>query len=215
MPSVPRDGLPVFWATKLAKALTGDQPCLLESWLSGHLVLEKRKRDDSGALVKWKADHSALLQKTTELYGVNDWQCRVESFFKVTGQTAILSGKSDLVVQKPNCRPRIIDVKTGTPKDADTAQVLIGMIATPLSWRSPSMIFDGEVVYPDHTVKLTPAEAEAIKPRAFALLKYLGGARKPEAAPSQSACRFCEAPDELCGHRWTEDGSEPATTLEF
>lgn len=205
MASVPRDGLPEFWCTKIAKVLVGDQPCLLEPWLSGHYKLEKRKRDDSGFLVKWKADHSALLQETTRLRAADGWDCRVESFFKVKGQTAILTGKTDLILQKANFRPCIVDVKTGTPKDSDTAQVLIEMIAIPMAWESPSMIFNGEVVYVDHTVKLTPDQAEAIKPKVFALLKHLGMARRPDASPSQGACRFCDVTDAECQQRWKDE----------
>ncbi len=206
--STPRQGLPTFWSTHIAKVLVGDQPCLLAPWLSGHFTLEKRRRDQT-SLVKWKADHTALLEKTTAQFRADGWKCSVESFFKVVGQTAILSGKADLILQAPDRRPRIADTKSGTPRESDLAQVMIEMVAIPLAWNSPSMIFEGEVVYPDHTVRITPAQAEEMKPRIFAVLRQLGKTDRPVASPSESTCRFCDVPDELCGDRWT-DANAPA-----
>jgi hypothetical protein len=206
-----RDGLPAFWTTHIAKVLCGDQPCFLPVWLNGHHILPKRP--SSASLAKWKAEHTALLQKTTESYKAAGWNCRVESFFKVTGQTAILSGKADLICQQADKRPLIVDVKSGSPKDSDVSQVLIEMIAIPLAWNSTSMIFDGAVVYADVTIPLRPSDAESLKPQVFALLKRLALMSKPDPQPSASACKYCEIPDSLCGQRFEESPQVAATEM--
>src|SRR6185295_1857151 len=100
------DKLPAFWCTTIAKVLSGDQPCPLQPWLSGRMKFPKR---DSGGLAVWKAKHTELLRKTTEESVAAGWKCSVEQFFKVEGATAALSGKADLIAQKPDRRPLILD----------------------------------------------------------------------------------------------------------
>src|SRR3990167_6951693 len=97
MATTPRDGLPAFWTTHLAKALSGDQPCLLAPWLLGHYKLEKRVREDGASLALWKTNHTSQLQECVTSMTAAGWGCSVERFFKVTGQTAIVSGKADIV----------------------------------------------------------------------------------------------------------------------
>ena len=209
-----RDGLPAFWSTHLAKVLVGDQPCLLAPWLSGHFTLDKAQRDQS-SLAVWKANHSAQLAQAMERYRAAGATCDVERYFKVTGQTAILSGKVDLVVQQTDKRPLIVDVKSGKPKDSDVAQVMIEIIAVPLAWES-RMTFDGLVIYADHVVNIPNAEALELRPRLFELLKKLGTMSRPTASPSESACWFCEVGDLECPDRWkTSAGAAQATTALF
>lgn len=214
MASQPRSGLPQFWTTTLAKALSGDQPCQLVTWLNGHTRLEKRPGRE-GSLANWKAKHSAMLTETTERYAADGWKCDKERFFRVEGQAAILSGKADLIIQKPNCRPKIVDVKSGGHRDSDASQVLIEMIAIPLAWNAPQMTFAGEVIYGDHIVALHPDQAAELKPKLFALLRKLGTMARPSASPSQSACRFCDVSDEDCAERFREESEPLASTVEF
>lgn len=208
MASTKRSGLPEFWTTTIAKALSGDQPCLLAAWLSGHYRLDKRQRENGAELAIWKTNHTAQLQAHVEKMKAEGWKCSVERFFKVTGQAAIISGKADLVVQQTDKRPRIIDIKSGTPRESDVLQVMIEMVMIPHAWNSPGMIFDGEVVYDTHTVAITPAQADQVKPRIFAMLKHLGLSRPPDAAPSSSACRFCDVSSADCPDREDADDSE-------
>ena len=205
---------PTFWTSGLAKALVGDQPCLLSIWLPSHQEIVKVRRDES-ALARWKVAHTELLTATTKTYRAAGWKCSVESFFRVTGSAAILSGKADLIAQKPEERPLIVDVKSGESRDSDVAQVMIEQIAVPLAWSSPSMIFNGRVVYEDHSVDVTPAEAQSLKPKLFALLRKLGSDDRPPANPSQSACRFCHVGPTDCPERWVDQSAAEVTTLEF
>lgn len=213
MPSEPRKGLPSFWCTGIAKALSGEQPCPLTLWLSGHTVLEKRIRDDQGTLAAWKANHSAMLATLVERLQREGWKVKKEAFFRVAGQTAILAGKADAVTQAPDRRPKVWDTKSGQPSDSDVTQVLIEMVMLPLAWGSPEMLFDGAVVYDSHTVELKPSDAERIKPQVFAKLREMARAERPAAAPSRDACRFCDCTKDDCAERFVE--APDATTLEF
>ena len=213
MPTTKRDGLPAFWTTHIAKVLVGEQPCYLAPWLSGHYKLEKSTRDQ-GSMALWKANHTELLNKVIEKYRADGWKCSVEKFFRVTGQTAVISGKADLIAQQTDHRPVIVDAKSGAEKESDAAQVMIEMILIPLAWNAPAMIFDGIVDYGTYQVKVTPGQAAEMKPKLFALLKKLATMERPAASPSESACRFCEVPESKCPDRWKDDMA-PAATEEF
>ena len=211
MPSTKREGLPSFWTTRIAKILVGEQPCHLEAWLGGHYNLGKRVRDDNGSLVKWKANHTEMLTDAVQAFRETGWKCDVERFFKVTGQTAILSGKADMIATKTDLRPLIVDVKSGEPRDSDPAQVLIEMVMIPLAWNKHIM-FDGLVLYANHRVALTQKDADAMRPKIFNLLKRLALASRPTASPSEGACRFCEVSESDCPDRWAGTTAELART---
>ena len=205
--------LATFWCTTLAKVLAGDQPCYLSAWLSGRMKFPKR--GDQGSLATWRANHTEQLRAAVDRFRGDGWTCKVEQFFRVPGQSAILSGKVDLILQQTDKRPRIVDVKSGIRRDSDVTQVLIEMVMIPLAWQSPSMIFDGEVVYQDGSVLIKSSDAEALKPKVFKMLKWLGTVERPSASPSESACRFCDVPESECHERWTEDRAPGVLTSEF
>ena len=211
--TVKREGLPAFWTTTVAKMLSGEQPCELVAWLSGHYKLAKRPRLDDSALAIWKTKHTELLNETVYQMKTEGWRCSVESYFKVTGQTAILSGKSDLICQHLERRALIIDAKSGSPKGADALQVMIEMIMVPLSWGQPNLIFGGRVVYPTHKVDIEPKDAAEMRPKVFAALKQLGAVVRPDASPSESACKFCDVSDADCSERFKADAAVAETEL--
>lgn len=212
MATVKRDGLPEFWSTGLAKALVGEQACELEAWAKGHYRI-KRQGGESASLAQWKIDHTAQLQAATERLRADGWKCQVEQWFRLQGQFAVITGKTDLITQKEGCRPVIRDTKGGEPRDSDVAQVLIYMVVLPLVWKSPKMQFAGEVIYPDHSVSITPPEAEAVKKKLFDLVRRLSMNAPPPANPSESACRFCDVPESLCNQRWMSESTVVNTDL--
>lgn len=199
-----KSGLPVFWTTRIAAALAGDQPCERATWMGGHYKLPKQERcsEDAVALALWKTEHTELLNKVEAQFKADGWRCDKERFFKVPGTFSAVSGKADLVAQQKDRRPLIVDAKSGEAKESDILQVLIEMIFIPHAWKVPTMQFDGQVVYPDRTVTIKHADAERLKPKLFALAKRLGTIPKPDASPSESACRFCEVPLADCPERW-------------
>lgn len=207
--------LPAFWCTAIAKSLSGDQPCLLSTWISGRSKA-KRPRENAADLATWKVNHTSQLTATVDQLKAEGWKCSVESFFKVTGQHAIISGKADCIAQQADKRPLIVDVKSGEPRGGDVIQVAIEMVMIPLAWESPSMIFDGEVLYRGHQVQVTPKHAAELRPKIVGLLKQLGTMPRPAASPSLGACRFCDAPDAECPERFrAESDPQQAQTEMF
>lgn len=204
--------LPKFWCTAVAKVLVGEQPCLLSAWAPAHLKLQKASRDDV-KLAQWKVEHTALLNATHEQMKAEGWKCSVERFWQVKGQAAIISGKSDLVLQAPDRRPVVVDCKGGDARDSDVAQVLIYMAMLPLAWGSPQMQFDGRVVYKDRVVTIEHAKVEAFRPRLMAVMKRLGSAVRPDAQPGRDACQFCSVPATECAVRHTTN--DEGETVEF
>ena len=209
----PRPGLPNFWVTSIAKALSGDQPCLLSPWLAGRFKFDEEP--ESAQMAKWKADHAAMLRDEAQRLAEEGWSVKQEAFFRVDGQHAIISGKADIIARKKDCRPRIIDCKSGRPRQSDTTQVLIEMVLIPMFYKSPTMQFEGDVIYQSlNSIVLSPSDAEAIRPKLFALLKQLGTMARPAPIPGRDACQFCKVPDAECGQRY-RDEEETVTTLEF
>lgn len=212
--SKPREGVPEFWVTSLAKALSGDMPCHLSPWLSAHYKLKKRKKsdEDEAKLATWKADHSALLTSYTDKMRVEGFRCTVEQYFKVQGVLANVAGKCDLIIQKQDVRPCIVDTKTGEGRDSDLLQVMIEMILIPMAW-GKNMIFSGRVVYVDRVVEISANQAEELKPKLFALIKKLAAKERPAASPGVSACRWCDVASFDCAERVEE--APAGSTQEF
>lgn len=209
----PRSGLPSFWVTHLAKVLVGEQPCLLQPWLQGRFTLPRRQ---SGDLADWKANHTELLQKTVRERADAGWKCRTESFFRVTGQHGIVSGKADLILQQADKRPRIVDCKSGKPKDSDTMQVMLEQVLIPLAWNAPGMQFEGEIVYANgNGIVLMPQDAAKQRGRIFTMIRELATMARPAPSPSRDSCLFCDVPDSECGQRWKEENDSVAVTNEF
>lgn len=208
-----RKGLPNFWVTSIAKALVGESPCLLQPWLASRFVLPKRQ---SGDLADWKANHTELLQKQVAMFVDQGWKCRTESFFRVSGNHGIVSGKADLILQATDRRPRIVDCKSGKPRDSDTMQVLLEMVLIPIAWNAPKMRFEGEVIYANgNSIVLEADEADKQRGRIFTMIRELATMARPQPMPSADSCRFCEVPDSECGQRWKEENDSVATTSEF
>jgi len=208
--------LPSFWVTQVAKALSGDAPCLRPLWLFSR-GYEKRPDENSGKMAAWRADHSALIQKAVAVAKAAGWSSKVEQWVQVTGKFAVIKGKVDIIAQKADCRPRVIDCKGGEPRDSDATQVLLYQRLVPLHWKSPRMQFDGAVWYGEGVAptRTTPAQADALWPKATALMKQLAlQETAPDPLPSKSACRFCAVRDVDCEARWKGD-DEGGTTDEF
>lgn len=208
--------LPSFWVTSLAKALSGDAPCLRPLWLFSRGA-EKRPDEDPGRMAKWRADHSALIQKAVAQAKKGGWSTKVEQWIQVTGTHAVIKGKVDIIAQKKDERPRVVDCKGGEPRDSDATQVLLYQMLVPRSWKSPTMQFDGAVWYGEGVAptRTTPAQAEQLWPRATELIRTMAlAAEAPDPLPSKSACRFCAVRDVDCAARW-KDEDEGGTTEEF
>ena len=204
------DKLPEFWPSHLAKLLSGDQQCRAHVYNKAHFAAKEIKSDFD--FKTWKADHQDLLSKRVKQLNAQGWKCEVESqnYFKLTGRTAVLPGKPDIVAKKDK-KILVSDAKTGKPQDAHAIQVCLYMTALPMVWGRPNLYMEGEVCYSDHTVSVSMEMAESIKPKLFALLKDLGSEVRPEPIPSIGDCKYCQSAD--CPSRWKAE-SAPAQEVE-
>lgn len=206
--------MPKLWVTQIAKILVGEQPCLLSPWVSAHAPEAIEKRKDGGSLVRWKSEHTALMDATCEALKADGWTLRKEQFMRVEGKSAIVSGKIDIYATKKDCRPLIVDCKSGSNvRESDAAQVLLYMVLVPQAWNAPGMQFNGRVAYWDHAVELTPKDAVDIKERLYATIRKLADPTKPEPSPGRDACRYCFVSAEMCQAR--ESGDVSGNTEEF
>lgn len=211
----PRHGLPEFWATSLAKMLVGNQPCYYQGWVKGHYRIEKVKRDDDSSLVEWRINHTEQLAAAVKEFKAEGWKCQVEQYFRVPGKLATLAGKVDLVTQKGEQRPVIRDIKSGKSQESDASQVMLYMIALPMAWRVPTVQFDGEVIYPTHSVHIPAEDAAFMKPKLTALIARLAAEERPDASPSESTCRYCDISKADCPDRWEPSAEESLLTSEW
>lgn len=198
----PKTGLPSIWVTKLAALLVGESSCWLKAWLPAHYKIEKRERD-GGDLVGWKANHTRMIEETVAKLKEQGWVCKVESqnFFRVKGHTAELAGKPDIIARK-GAALKVVDCKGGVVRDEHAAQVVLYILAIPLAWNRPDLKLDGEVVYDTHTVPVYWEKAQELRTQAFAMLRKLGEATRPDAVPSEQECRWCDCSKVDCPERW-------------
>jgi CRISPR/Cas system-associated exonuclease Cas4 (RecB family) len=193
----PRGGLPFVWVSWLTGLLAGDQHCVYAASVKSHYRYTKRQ-DGTFNLAAWNADHSALLRRRyAELIG-EGWRVHVEAenAFRLKGQCAVLAGKPDLIAFKDGI-VRVIDLKTGAPRNKDWWQVLIYMFAIPRIW--PELVGDhleGEVAYnmrqiPIPARDLTPARVLEIG----AMVQAVASDEPPDPRPSASECAFCDLAD--------------------
>lgn len=211
-----RRQFPEVWPSSISGILSGERSCLLQPWSKANYLLPK---DTSFDAATWKANHTALMEQTVERLKADGWALQVESqnFFKVKGTSCTLAGKPDIVAKKGPIT-RVYDCKSGAIRDEHQAQVGIYCIALPLHWNAPTLApyIEGAVVYPQSEFLLPAGYLDKLRPRLFALLKRIGEATFPEATPSQSECRFCMVPFQLCAERWVSvEPAAPVQTTEF
>jgi hypothetical protein len=216
MPAEPR-GKPYIWATWLTRLLVGDNSCEWAVWFKAHYTFAKPTKD----MVRWRVEHTDLLAVTRTEMEIEGGRVTSEdqnTFRLVSNTTGVtLSGKPDLV-RFIGDDVLIADVKTGTPRDSDIAQVLIYMWALPASsplYRSGNI--DGRVVYKDHSV---PVPSQAVTPEfkanLFSLIKRVSADEPARKVPSPRECGMCEITIEHCPERIEEGpASEQISITEF
>lgn len=209
-----RKGLPEVWPSGLAKWLAGDQTCGFALWFRAHHAkFEKRPSDFDFAA--WRIAHTALLTATVQRLEADGWKVRLENanYFRVIGKFSILVGKPDITARKQGVT-KVVDCKSGEPKDAHAIQVAIYQVGLAMAWNE-KLFISGEVVYPTHTVEVGPERGEELKPRLFAALREFGAPEPLSAQPSERECRFCDLTVTDCPVRFAGAAEEPVTTEMF
>ena len=215
MAELRRNG-PYIWLTRL---LVGENSCEWAAWFRAqHEGWSWAKAPGGFDLVGWQLAHTA---------GVNE--CRAEweerghtvftenrNSFALRGGTATLGGKPDLVALKGESGT-IIDVKTGSPSPAHSAQVMLYMYAVPRAMgQYHGMAFDDRVAYRDHEVAI-PATAvdEAFIWNLARLLRRLSAEAPARRVPSPREWGFCDISSADCPERAAEGAVAEGVTEDF
>ncbi len=208
-----RKGLPEVWPSGLSKWLSGEQTCGFALWLKAHCRTFD-KVPNTFDFARWRVEHTALLTAVRQRYEKDGWKVSVEdqNRFRLKGKIAILSGKPDLVCRRRK-ETRVVDAKSGTPRDEHAIQVATYMVALPLVWGRPGLYVTGEVAYSTHVVDVGAERAVELQPRIFEALRTIGAKTPLPAVPSPRGCAWCDLAKSECPDRM-EDAPEPATETE-
>ena len=195
------------WVTWLSRLLVGDASCEWASWFKAHHSgYSKISRDFS--LSTWKMRHTRLLNDVRDKLEADGHKVfsERENWFKLQGNSgALVSGQADLVAVAPDGKATVYDVKTGSQRDSDVAQVMIYMYALPLvhdsSCKGKSL--DGGLVYADGTEKYIPASAvdQAFREGLHDLIRRVVSDRPARKVPSPPECNWCDLTNLDCPER--------------
>lgn len=193
----PRGGLPFVYATWVTPILAGEQECVYASWFKANYRYSKRD-DGTFNLAAWTADHTALLRQRCAELTADGWRVRVENenAFRLKGAVALLAGKPDLIALKDGV-VRVVDIKTGQPRNRDWHQVLVYLFAVPKCWPElAGHAFEGEVRYRTHGIPIAGRELTRERVQAIAdAIKAVAALEQPTPRPSAGECRFCDVGD--------------------
>lgn len=216
---VRRDGKPYIYVTWLAKLLGGNQ-CLWSAWFKAHFKYQKFETQGE-QLAEWNRDHTRLMRDRVTELEENGWTVATEdqNAFKLAGQAAIVAGKPDIIATMPAhlSRPAlVVDGKTGREREADIWQVLIYLMALPLT--NPEfagMSLEGEVHYktsdkrvPVPLTQLTEQRRDDI----VQLVKVIAASTPPRKAPSKFECERCNIGVADCPQRFRDEEQPSETT---
>lgn len=196
---------PYVWVTWITKLLAADARCQWAAWFRAHNQYEKIPSDFD--LVRYSADHGAMVQECVreleaEAYGV---YVEEQNDFKLPNRTgATLAGKPDIVAIKNDGTVKVIDCKTGKPRNADQIQVMVYMLVLPHTHLAcHGKALEGELRYKSGQVVAIPSSKVDESMRALfrdLMAKVTGDAPLPK-VPSSGECRFCDIPKAECPER--------------
>jgi CRISPR/Cas system-associated exonuclease Cas4 (RecB family) len=202
------------WVSWLCPLLAGEAQCSYAAWMKSRYRDVKRS-DPTFDLAAWNAAHTALLARRTQELLDTGWRVRIENenAFRLKGASAILAGKPDLLALREGV-VRVIDGKTGQPKNRDWHQCLIYMWAVPKVWPEfTGWTIEGEVAYLTHAIPIAAQELSRERIDAIgAAMKAVAGSATPEPHPSAAECARCDL--DGCRAR-IEGGIAEAMVAEF
>ena len=208
---------PYIWTTWLPRLLTGESSCEWSVWFKAHYQNWSKPSSDFDQ-TEWLMRHTALLneQKVTWAGGNRHVYVEGQNAFRLFGKSATLAGRPDLVVLDDR-DAIIIDVKTGREQPSHRVQVMIYQYALPLALpQYRGVRFGGEVVYPDHTVRIPQQAVSGEFVQALgALVRRLAADEPPGRVPSSSECRFCDIGALDCPERMDDGPDAEGVTDDF
>lgn len=206
-------GQPYIWVSWLASVMSGDWECGYRAWFKANKKAIDIVESDFD-LTKWKADHTTMLSKTEAMFAASGIKTLKEFEVKaplprkivdakgketIKQGGIILSGKIDLlVVDEANKQFIVIDCKTGKPKGADSAQVLIYCLLLSKHKDFKHLKPRGIVQYKKNNIKLSKIPDNFLTNFNYHV-GLLGG---PELKQNPgSACKWCDIASVDCPSR--------------
>ena len=210
-----RFGKSYIWVTWLTGLLAGEKHCQWATWFRAHYTYSKLEGDFDA--VKWREQHNRAVREYVAELKRASWTVQVEAqnAFKVTGSSAVVSGKPDIVAYR-DTDVLIVDIKTGEARDEHLWQVLIYMHLLPMAWPElRGQIVRGEIKYNTRSVavspdELTPARRQAINE----IIRDAAFDMPPERTPGAQECRWCNIGPDDCPER-VASVERAGTTTEF
>lgn len=195
--------MPYVWVTWITKLLAGENQCAWAAWFRAHHRYDKLPRDAD--LAAWTSEHTAMVGERSQALVADGYDVYREeqNSFTLKGRSgAVLSGKPDIVAVKGQ-DVRMVDCKTGAPRNSDQLQVMLYLFALPLtdaSYRNKRLV--GEVVYRAGAVTIPGgAVDEAFKQQLAKTLQLITSNEPAARVPSYGECRFCDISRKDCPGR--------------
>jgi len=196
----PRGKRGYIWVSWVTGLLGGTAKCRWAAWFKAHYRYAKTPVNNTAELAQWTREHDELVRARVGLLRADGWTVNVENenTFKLEGRTATLGGKPDLVAARglPSAGIlRVIDEKSGSPRESDLWQVKLYMWALSKIDSGATRI-DGEIQYRGHSVEILAEQfVEADIEQITNVLSWVGGEEEPPRTPSLGECEWCNIAD--------------------
>ena len=189
---------PYIWATWLAKVMTGEITCQLQSWFQTQNQLTEKQPSDFD-LMGWKINHTKMLTELKEKLIGEKYKPIIEQGirYKFPNSNIIISGKPDCITEKEN-EVTIYDCKTGNKKSSDQVQVMIYMYLLSKN-ESHKKQSRGIVMYKDKKIEI-PKLPEDFEENFNFFVGILSSPKPPTKNPGAD-CRFCSITKNDCPKR--------------
>lgn len=199
----PRNGKPYFWVTHVVGLIAGEKHCEWAAWFKGHFTYTKRAQENASQLSQWQAEHGQAVRDARAKLEADGYMVKVEDQNKFTfyGHAANIGMKMDVIAGKEITvddnrklvQVRIVDCKTGKPKDADYWQMVCYVVTYARQTKLKNYTVVGEIWYSEGEPRLvTLAEATERFKTFGQYVRAAAGEQEPKRTPSAFECAFCD-----------------------
>lgn len=218
--TTPRRGKPYIWVTWLTGYLADEKLCAWAPWFRAHFQAPK-VINGTFNLDAWKSQHGKQRRARREWLEFRGFVVAEEVEVKLSGATALLAGKIDLIaIKRDNAgavvEAQIWDEKTGQQRGSDYWQVLTYLFALPFQMPEVTGKLTGFVGYASGEYStIHQEELDEVKRKdIIEAIRVVGGVTAPEKSPTFSECSFCDITESDCPAK-VKEGALFANTSEF
>ena len=208
---------PYIWVTTLAKLLSGENSCEWAGWFKAHHQNWTKPPSDFDSTA-WMLAHTALANKERENQERLGYTVQTENqnYFRLTGRTATIAGKPDLIAEKYS-ETVVIDVKTGEtspshPRAGHDLPVRGAQSTAPVPGQRPQ--WPRQVSRRSHHDPAVRREPRVHR-KPDRLDRRLADETPARRVPSAQECRFCDIGSEDCPVRIDVDYIPEGATEDF